>query len=65
VRALARKGVAVTPSEPFIAGGERPTGGIRICLGGRLSHSALRSALETVRGTFEQLPPVFDVGTIV
>ncbi|NLS17571.1 PLP-dependent aminotransferase family protein [Rhizobium sp. P40RR-XXII] len=65
VRALARKGVAVTPSDPFVAGGERPVGGIRICLGGRLSHSALRSALETVRGTFEQLPPVFDVGSIV
>ena len=49
LRALARKGVAVTPSDPFIAGGERPVGGIRICLGGRLSHSALRSALETDR----------------
>ncbi len=65
VRALARKGVAVTPSDPFVSGGERPAGGIRICLGGRLSHPALRSALETVRGVFEQLPPVFDVGSIV
>jgi DNA-binding transcriptional MocR family regulator len=65
VRALARKGVAVTPSEPFIAASERPAGGIRVCLGGRLSHSALRSALATVRMAFEQLPPIFDVGSIV
>jgi DNA-binding transcriptional MocR family regulator len=65
VRALARKGVAVTPSEPFIAASERPAGGIRVCLGGRLSHSALRSALTTVRTAFEQLPPIFDVGAIV
>lgn len=65
VRALARKGVAVTPSEPFVAGEQRPAGGIRICLGGRLSQAALRAALETVRNTFSQLPPVFDVGAIV
>jgi DNA-binding transcriptional MocR family regulator len=65
VRALARKGVAVTRSDPFVAGGERPAGGIRICLGGRLSHAALRAALETIRSTFVQLPPVFDVGAIV
>src|SRR5437764_1125195 len=42
IRALARKGIAATQSDPFIAGGERPAGGIRICLGGRLSQAALR-----------------------
>jgi len=62
IRALARKGIAATQSDPFIAGGERPAGGIRICLGGRLSQAALRSALETVRATFTQLPPLFDAG---
>ncbi len=51
--------VAVTPSEPFIAGPGHG-GGIRICLGGRLNHAeAWPSALTTVRQAFEQLPPVF------
>jgi DNA-binding transcriptional MocR family regulator len=64
VRALARRHIAVTPSEPFVAGEDRPAGGIRVCLGGRLSHAALREAFEVVRSTFEQLPPVFDVSSI-
>ncbi|MRN50328.1 aminotransferase class I/II-fold pyridoxal phosphate-dependent enzyme [Brucella sp. 10RB9214] len=64
VRALANKGVAVTPSDPFVAGVDRGRGGIRICLGGRLSRSALQTALETIRETFAQLPPVYDVGSI-
>lgn len=64
VRALASKGVAVTPSDPFVAGTDRDKGGIRICLGGRLSRSAFQSALETIRETFAQLPPVYDVGSI-
>ncbi|PWL18308.1 GntR family transcriptional regulator [Falsochrobactrum shanghaiense] len=64
VRALASKGVAVTPSDPFVAGGDRNHGGIRICLGGRLSRQALRNALETIRETFTQLPPVYDVSSI-
>jgi DNA-binding transcriptional MocR family regulator len=64
VRALASKGVAVTPSDPFVAGAERGNGGIRICLGGRLSQSALQMALETIRETFAQLPPVYDVSSI-
>lgn len=64
VRALANKGVAVTPSEPFVAGGDRGNGGIRICLGGRLSRSSLQVALETIRETFAQLPPVYDVSSI-
>jgi DNA-binding transcriptional MocR family regulator len=60
VRTLAQRGIAVTPSDPFIAG-ERGEGGIRICLGGRLSHAALATALAAVRTAFEQLPPVYDV----
>nr|WP_312967618.1 PLP-dependent aminotransferase family protein [Brucella intermedia] len=64
VRALANKGVAVTPSDPFVAGADQGSGGIRICLGGRLSRPALQTALETIRETFAQLPPVYDVGSI-
>jgi len=63
VRALAQNRVAVTPSDPFMAGGGHG-GGIRICLGGRLSHGALAEALQTIRRTFDQLPPVFDVSSI-
>ncbi len=63
VRSLANQNVAVTPSEPFIAGPGHG-GGIRICLGGRVSHPTLRKALTTVRQAFEQLPPVYDVGSI-
>ncbi|MET0741910.1 MAG: PLP-dependent aminotransferase family protein [Microvirga sp.] len=63
VRALAGKNIAVTPSDPFVAG-PQGAGGIRICLGGRLSHDALAEALTTVRRTFEQLPPVYDVSSI-
>ncbi|KAB2670576.1 PLP-dependent aminotransferase family protein [Ochrobactrum sp. LMG 5442] len=64
VRALANKGVAVTPSDPFVASADRGSGGIRICLGGRLSRPALQTALETIRETFAQLPPVYDAGSI-
>ncbi|WP_201833627.1 PLP-dependent aminotransferase family protein [Microvirga zambiensis] len=64
VRALAQKNIAVTPSDPFIAGGHQ-SAGIRICLGGRLSHAALGRSLQAIAHTFEQLPPVFDVGIIV
>ncbi|MCK0198770.1 PLP-dependent aminotransferase family protein [Ancylobacter sp. 6x-1] len=63
VRSLAERRVAVTPSDPFIAGGNHG-GGIRICLGGQLSHGALEQALTTLRQTFEQLPPVFDIGAL-
>jgi DNA-binding transcriptional MocR family regulator len=63
VRALLQRGIAVTPSDPFIAG-EAGAAGIRICLGGRLSQAALSDALTTVRATFEQLPPVFDASSI-
>jgi len=63
VRALAQRRIAVTPSDPFIAG-ERSGNGIRICLGGRLSHAALAETLAAIRSTFEQLPPVFDVSSI-
>lgn len=64
VRALAQRGIAVTASEPFVAGDEPRPGGIRICLGGRLSHAALRDAAETIRNAFDQLPPVFDISSI-
>jgi DNA-binding transcriptional MocR family regulator len=63
VRSLTNQKVAVTPSEPFIAGPGHG-GGIRICLGGRLNHASLAKALTTVRQAFEQLPPVYDVGSI-
>ncbi len=63
VRALAGKKIAVTPSDPFVAGPAND-GGIRICLGGRLSHEALAEALTVVKRTFEQLPPVYDVSSI-
>ncbi len=62
VRALAQKGIAATSSDPFIAGGERPANRIRLSIGGRHSLSALRDTFDIVRSTFEQLPPVFDVG---
>lgn len=63
VRALADRRVAVTPSDPFVAGTGHG-GGIRICLGGRMSHELLTQTLTTIRQTFEQLPPVFDIGAI-
>jgi len=63
VRALANQNVAVSPSEPFIAGPGHG-GGIRICLGGRMSHATLTHALAIVRNTFVQLPPVYDIGSI-
>ncbi|MCW0983302.1 PLP-dependent aminotransferase family protein [Agrobacterium sp. BT-220-3] len=63
VRSLTNQNVAVTPSEPFVAGPGHG-GGIRICLGGRLNHPTLVKALTTVRQAFEQLPPVYDIGSI-
>lgn len=63
VRALANQRVAVTPSEPFVAGSGH-NGGIRICLGGRMSHAGLTKALTTISNAFEQIPPVLDVGAI-
>ena len=63
VQALAQRGVAVTSSDPFRVG-DRDGGGIRICLGGRLSQAALTETLEAVRATFDQLPPVVAVASI-
>ena len=63
VRSLTNQNIAVTPSEPFIAGPGHG-GGIRICLGGRMNHASLIRALTTVRQAFEQLPPVYDIGAI-
>jgi DNA-binding transcriptional MocR family regulator len=64
VRSLAAHEIAVTSSEPFIPGGERPAGGMRVCIGGHYSHSHLRETFERMRATFEQMPPVFDAGSI-
>jgi DNA-binding transcriptional MocR family regulator len=64
VRSLAAHEIAVTSSEPFIAGGERPADGIRVCLGGHYAHAHLRETFERMRSTFEQMPPVFDAGSI-
>ncbi|SCZ11975.1 PLP-dependent aminotransferase family protein [Microvirga guangxiensis] len=63
VRMLAQKNIAVTPSDPFMAGAGG-AGGIRICLGGRLSHATLGRSLRTISETFDQLPPVFDTSSI-
>ena len=63
VRSLANQNIAVSPSDPFIAGPGHG-GGIRICLGGRMSRATLTKALTTVRHAFEQLPPVYDIGSI-
>lgn len=62
VRTLFGRGVAVTPSDPFVVGTARPTGGIRICPGGRLSPARLRRGLEIVRQTLAQHAPVNDAG---
>lgn len=64
VRALAQKGIAVTPSEPFIAGGPRPANCMRLSIGGRHSLKGLREAFDIMLSTFEQLPPVYDVGAM-
>jgi DNA-binding transcriptional MocR family regulator len=63
VRTLAQRNIAVTPSDPFMAGGDAP-GGIRVCIGGRLSLATLERAFRSIADTFEQLPPIFDVGSI-
>ena len=64
VRALAAGGIAVSSSDPFIAGGERPARGVRACIGGHYTHAHLRETFEHMRATFGQLPPVFEVGAI-
>lgn len=60
IRTLRRRGVAATPSAPFVVSGDGPEGGIRLCIGGRVSHDGLRAALATVRDTFAQVPPIDD-----
>ena len=64
VRTLFARGVAVTPSDPFVADPARREGGIRICLGGVAPRGRLRAALETVRQTLEQLAPLSDAGLV-
>ena len=75
VRELRQRGVAVTASDPFIvpsgtgssgigfSGTGRPNA-IRLCIGGQMSHATLRTALETVRTTFLQLPGLDNTGFI-
>lgn len=63
VRSLADRRIAVTPSDPFVAGAGAG-GGIRICLGGRVTQAHLARTLTTVRETFDQYAPVFDIGGI-
>lgn len=57
VRELASRRVAVSASELFVAGPGHG-GGMRVCLGGRLSRAAFGEALATVRAVFDQAPPV-------
>lgn len=64
VRALAAEGIAVTASDPFIAGGKRPAGALRVCIGGHYTQGQLRESFERLRATFEQMPPIFDAGSI-
>jgi hypothetical protein len=61
---LAAHDIAVTSSDPFIAGGERPAGGVRAFIGGHYTHTHLQETFERMRATFEQMPPVFDAGSI-
>lgn len=63
-RALAARGIAATSSDPFVAGGDRPAGRLRVCIGRRTSAAELRATFEQVVATFEQLPPVLDAGPI-
>jgi DNA-binding transcriptional MocR family regulator len=64
VGALAGRGIAVTSSEPFIAGGARPAGGLRVCIGGHYPLARLQETFERMRAAFEQAPPVFGIGSI-
>jgi DNA-binding transcriptional MocR family regulator len=64
VRTLFGRGVAVSPSDPFVADPARREGGIRICLGGQMPEGRLRAALETVRQTLAQLAPLDDAGLV-
>ncbi|MGH7154038.1 MAG: PLP-dependent aminotransferase family protein [Acetobacteraceae bacterium] len=64
VRALASRGVAVTASAPFLAGSDREADGIRICIGGPMTHARLRAALATIRATFVQQPPVNETESV-
>ncbi|MBV9736316.1 MAG: PLP-dependent aminotransferase family protein [Acidisphaera sp.] len=63
ILALAARGIAVTPSDPFVAGGE-PRGGLRVAIGGRYTHEQLRAAFATIRTTLAQVPPVHGVAGI-
>lgn len=64
VRTLFGRGVAVSPSDPFVADPANRHDGIRICLGGRMPHTRIKSALETIRQTLAQIGPVSDAGLV-
>lgn len=64
VRELLARGVAVAPSEPFLAGAAGEERGIRLCLGGRFSPERLAAALATVRRTIGQAAPVHEIGAV-
>ncbi|MGQ9370279.1 MocR-like ectoine utilization transcription factor EhuR [Azospirillum sp. A39] len=63
IRVLRERGVAATPSEPFVAGADgKARRGMRLCVGGRMGHADLQRALDTVRSTCLQLPPINETG---
>ncbi|MGH7066364.1 MAG: aminotransferase class I/II-fold pyridoxal phosphate-dependent enzyme [Acetobacteraceae bacterium] len=64
VRTLFGRGVAVASSDPFVADPAHRHGGIRICLGGRMSEARLSGGLETIRQTLAQIAPVSDAGLL-
>jgi DNA-binding transcriptional MocR family regulator len=58
VAVLRERRIAVTTSSPFVVDKNHAQKGIRVCLGGRISPEVLRSALQTIRDTFMQLPAI-------
>lgn len=64
VRTLFGRGVAVAPSDPFVADPAHRQRGIRICLGGLMSRARLGGGLEVIRQTLTQIAPVSDAGLV-
>jgi DNA-binding transcriptional MocR family regulator len=60
VRALRHRQVAVTASDPFLVGEVERPNAVRLCIGGELSLSTLRHALEVIAQTRSQLPSVHE-----
>jgi DNA-binding transcriptional MocR family regulator len=65
VTVLRERRIMVTPSAPFFVGPEGAQAGIRVCLAGRVSQDALRSALGTIKETFLQLPSLEAAGYLL